>query len=173
MNAQEWELQKLDGQERHDTCSERRSWSVRRIALRAGIVTGALVTIILGLRFIAVPVLLYFSPELDVSFFDLGLYGAYPQRWYRTIDLPSPTARVVRWNETCNDEVVLLSVGGPSLDYSGPLILDAKGEFVWTSDQYGASGNLKVQQYQGKDYLTFWAGEKLQESGQGMYYMVC
>ncbi|KAK4541627.1 hypothetical protein LTR36_007771 [Oleoguttula mirabilis] len=61
---------------------------------------------------------------------------------------------------------------GPSIDNPGPMILDTEGELVWTSDHFGHAANLKVQWYRGQDYLTFWAGEKLQESGQGVYYML-
>ncbi|KAK5116611.1 hypothetical protein LTR85_009236 [Meristemomyces frigidus] len=61
---------------------------------------------------------------------------------------------------------------GPSIVSPGPMILNTKGDLVWTSDQFGHASNLKVQRYRHQDYLTFWAGEKLQESGQGVYYML-
>ncbi|KAK5138449.1 hypothetical protein LTR08_000035 [Meristemomyces frigidus] len=46
------------------------------------------------------------------------------------------------------------------------------GDLVWTSDEFGHAANSKVQRYHQQDYLTFWAGEKLTESGQGVYYML-
>jgi hypothetical protein len=54
------------------------------------------------------------------------------------------------------------------------MILDMSGNLVWSvPSQYGdASANTKIQRYHGRDYLTFWVGEKLQESGLGRYYML-
>jgi hypothetical protein len=54
------------------------------------------------------------------------------------------------------------------------MILDMAGNLVWSAPgHYGEdSANTKIQRYEGHDYLTFWAGEKLQESGLGSYYML-
>ncbi|KAL1305497.1 hypothetical protein AAFC00_002372 [Neodothiora populina] len=52
------------------------------------------------------------------------------------------------------------------------MILDGEGNLVWMSDQFGAVMNLKSQQYQGKNYLTFWGGHRDASSGQGAYYML-
>jgi hypothetical protein len=67
-----------------------------------------------------------------------------------------------------------LSVGGQSVKDVGPMILDMTGNLVWSAPgQYGeATANTKIQRYRGQDYLTFWAGEKLQESGLGSYFML-
>ena len=81
---------------------------------------------------------------------------------------------MVQTDSSCSDGLVLLSVGGQSVAAGGPMILDMYGNLVWSAPgQYGdASANTKIQRYRGQDYLTFWAGEKLQESGLGSYYML-
>ncbi|RMY77547.1 hypothetical protein D0862_13542 [Hortaea werneckii] len=173
MNNRQWELQELGpsklDQKQH---AGRQRNSLWRVATITGAIAGCLVAIILLLRFLAVPLLVYLAPRLDLTFYDWGLYGAYPTQWYQSIDLAAPCARTVQWNDTCSDGLVMLSLSGPGMDYAGPMILDHQGELVWTTQDFGAAGNLKVQQYDGEDYLTFWAGEKLQESGQGKYYML-
>lgn len=173
MNDRQWELQELGPSKLdHKQHAGRQRSSLGRAATITGAIAGCLVAIILLLRFLAVPLLVYLAPRLDLTFYDWGLYGAYPTQWYQSIDLAAPCARTVQWNDTCSDGLVMLSLSGPGIDYAGPMILDHQGELVWTTQDFGAAGNLKVQQYDGEDYLTFWAGEKLQESGQGKYYMV-
>ncbi|KAI7657621.1 hypothetical protein KC319_g9469, partial [Hortaea werneckii] len=174
MNDRQWELQELGPSKLdHEQHIGRQRSSPWRVATITGAVAGCLVAIILLLRFLAVPLLVYLAPRLDLTFYDWGLYGAYPTQWYQSIDLAAPCARTVQWNDTCSDDLVMLSLSGPGMmDYAGPMILDHQGELVWTTQDFGAAGNLKVQQYAGEDYLTFWAGEKLQESGQGKYYML-
>lgn len=131
-----------------------------------------LLVVLLSLRYLAVPLLVLLAPGLDIRFYDLATYGAYPEQSYVTINQTSPRTTVVQWDSSCDDGLVLLAMDGPSIDSPGPMILDKRGDLVWTSDHFGHAANLKVQRYRGQDYLTFWAGEKLQESGQGMYYMV-
>lgn len=49
------------------------------------------------------------------------------------------------------------------------------GTLIWTTNQYyGQVYNLQVQEYKGKKYLTFWAGnDSVGGHGVGKYYMVC
>ncbi|KAH9828456.1 Arylsulfotransferase (ASST) [Teratosphaeria destructans] len=124
-------------------------------------------------RFVIVPLLVLLCPDLDIWFYSTAVYGLYPERSYVSSDLTSPDVHMVRWDPVCEASgFTLLAMDGPSIDKLGPMVLDARGDLVWTSDQYGHAANLKVQTYQGQNYLTFWAGEKLEESGQGQYYMV-
>lgn len=129
---------------------------------------------LIALRYLCVPLLEYAYPDSHGLILDSGIYGAYPVRKYASTDLVSPQANVVQADNSCADGLVLLSVGGQSVKEGGPMILDMSGNLVWSAPgQYGeASANTKIQQYRGRDYLTFWAGEKLQESGLGRYYML-
>jgi hypothetical protein len=54
------------------------------------------------------------------------------------------------------------------------MILDSRGQLVWqsTEEAFAAAANLKVQQYRGEEYLTFWAGKKAGSQGKGKFYMV-
>jgi hypothetical protein len=128
----------------------------------------------LVLRYLCVPLLEYTYPGSRTSLLDSGIHGAYPLREYVSTDLTSPEANVVLSDYSCADGLVLLSVGGQSVKDGGPMILDMSGNLVWSAPgQFGdASANTKIQQYHGEDFLTFWAGEKLQESGLGSYYML-
>ena len=129
---------------------------------------------LITLRCLCVPLLEYGYPDGHGLLLDSGIYGAYPMRKYVSTDLVSPQANVVQADKSCADGLVLLSVGGQSVKEGGPMILDMSGNLVWSAPgQYGdASANTKIQRYRGQDYLTFWAGEKLQESGLGRYYML-
>jgi hypothetical protein len=127
-----------------------------------------------ALRYLFVPLLVYTFPESQTCLLDSGLYGAYPMRKYASTNLTSPQANVIESDDSCVDGLVLLSVGGQSVKDGGLMILDMAGNLVWSAPgQYGeATANTKIQRYRGQDYLTFWAGEKLQESGLGSYLML-
>jgi hypothetical protein len=129
---------------------------------------------IVVLRYLCVPTLEYTYPSSHTALLDSGIYGAYPLMEYVSTDLTSPKANVVLSDYSCADGLVLLSVGGQSVTDGGPMILDMSGNLVWSAPgKFGdASANTKIQRYHGEDYLTFWAGEKLQESGLGSYYML-
>lgn len=126
------------------------------------------------LKYLCVPLLEYAYPTSHTYLLDIGIYGAYPLRKYFSTNLTSPQANVIRSDSSCADGLVLLSIGGQSVKDGGPMILDMSGNLVWSAPgQYGdASANTKIQRYRGRDYLTFWAGEKLQESGLGRYCML-
>ncbi|KAF2167955.1 hypothetical protein M409DRAFT_22100 [Zasmidium cellare ATCC 36951] len=118
------------------------------------------------------PILAFVFPSLGSTFFDLGVYGLYPTQQYISFDLLGPQARRVRWDDRCDNGYLLMTPNGPSVERPGPMMLDAKGELVWMSDDFGATANLKVQRYKGEDYLTLWSGEKAATSGKGVYFMI-
>lgn len=118
-------------------------------------------------RYLCVPLLEYTYPESRKFLLDSGIYGAYPSKKYVSTNLASPQANVVQTDDSCADNLVLLSVGGQSVTDGGPMILDMSGNLVWSAPgQYGdASANTKIQRYRGRDYLTFWAGENCRNRG--------
>lgn len=118
------------------------------------------------------PLAAFLIPSLDPFIFDLGVFGAYPTIQYLSFDLLGPQARQIAWDEKCDQGLVLLTPNGPGVDRPGPMILDSKGEMIWRSDDFGATANLKVQRYQGEDYLTLWSGQKAATSGKGVYFML-
>jgi len=135
-----------------------------------GAVTLTLLLVVL--EQLAVPVLLWIAPQLETPFYDYGFFGAYRTTKYHSFDLQSPKASIVKWEESCSNGYIFIDPNGPSVDHRGPTILNAKGELVWTSDQFETTTNLKIQHYQGQDYLTFWSGQKAKTMGTGSYYMV-
>lgn len=55
----------------------------------------------------------------------------------------------------------------------GGVILDAVGDLVWRQiDQGGDTQDLRVQEYFGEKYLTFWVGEEIGGRKQGSWFMV-
>lgn len=57
------------------------------------------------------------------------------------------------------------------------MILDGDGNLVWTdhfSNKFGGQAyDLRVQNYRGEEYLTFWLGDdRVRGHGAGHYYMV-
>nr|POE73031.1 hypothetical protein CFP56_30970 [Quercus suber] len=120
----------------------------------------------------AVPVILIFVPTLETFFYDLGAFGAYRSQSFHSFNLTAPQTSIVKWEESCDHGIVFLDLNGPSVNHPGPLILDSKGQMIWTTDEYGVTINSKVQRYKGENYLTFWAGHKEGSSGRGNYYML-
>lgn len=121
---------------------------------------------------IFVPLAVWFAPQLERPFYDLGFFGPYRLQNYVSFNLTSPQGSIVQWDDSCDNGYIFLDPSGPSPKHRGPLIVDAKGNLVWTSDQFETTTNLKLQQYKGEEYLTFWSGQKAQTQGTGSYYML-
>lgn len=118
------------------------------------------------------PILSWVIPSLEVPFYDLAVYGAYPEQDYVSFKTPSSQPNLLRWDEQCDTGYVLVSLNGASIAHPGPSIYDARGGLVWTTEEYGIALNLRVQKYKDQDVLTFWAGEKAATSGKGSYYIL-
>lgn len=127
---------------------------------------------LLAVHQLVLPVVGWIFPSLESTFFDLAVYGGYPQRNYVSHNLTSPDLQQVRWDDKCDNGFIFISPQGKSVEHPGPMILDARGNLVWQTDQYGQAMNLKVQEYKGEKYLTFWAGHRGSSFGYGNYYMV-
>lgn len=126
----------------------------------------------LTLSHVVIPLLVWLSPTFNPTLYDLGLYGAYPSRSYLSNDLTTPRVTRFRSDPSCERGFVFLTVNGDSVERGGPMILDYNNEIIWKGEGYQATTNLKVQTYQGKQYLTFWSGHKAGTLGRGVYYMV-
>jgi len=121
---------------------------------------------------LVLPLVAFVIPALETPFFGWGVYGTYPTQQYTSFALEGPRAQHLRWNAQCDQGLVLMTPNGPSVERPGPMILDAQGELVWMSDDFGPTANLKMQHYNGENYLTFWSGEKAATSGKGVYFMM-
>lgn len=144
---------------------------LRLAALLVAAVAGLLVALLAVHQFV-LPVVGWIFPSLESTFFDLAVYGGYPQRSYFSHNLTSPDLQQVKWDDKCDNGFIFISPQGKSVEHPGPMILDARGNLVWQTDQYGQAMNLKVQEYKGEKYLTFWAGLRGSSFGYGNYYMV-
>jgi hypothetical protein len=110
---------------------------------------------------------------------DNGTYGYYPTWSYVTEpDITSPKTNWLKWDAECDDgRLYFISPKGWGLGNPGPMILDWKGDLVWSehfdNDFGGQAYNFQVQRYQGRDYLTFWTGDdRVRGHGAGSYIMV-
>lgn len=107
------------------------------------------------------------------KWYDIGLYGAYPGETYATFPLAAPRLSVPRWNKQCNDDyLTLLTPRGWAVPTPGPVILDARGNLVWMEERFGEVMDMKIQEYKGENYITFWSGIDDGTHGRGTYYMV-
>lgn len=98
----------------------------------------------------------------ELSWADLGLGSS--MRHYASFDLQSPVPQFLQSDARCEPGYVFFTPGGHS-----PMILDSKGDLVWTIESSAATQNFRVQRYRQQDYLTYWAGKPF---GPGYYYMV-
>ncbi|KAI0476261.1 Arylsulfotransferase-domain-containing protein [Xylariaceae sp. FL0804] len=108
--------------------------------------------------------------------YDLGYYGFWPQTQYKSFPLKSPLLNFPQWDEAqCGDDgLYTIGLKGKLVNSPGPMIIDSRGDLVWADDRYGTVTDLKVQEYRGKLYLTFWASPDGSHDGfgRGSYYML-
>lgn len=149
--------------------------TTRRLKLLGILLLGLLVlfTTLLTIHRGLLPLLAWIIPGLRRGFWDLAVYGAYPTEGYVSFGLRGPETNVVRWDETCDDGgLVLVSPYGPSTPHEGPMILDARGDLVYTTKSFATTMNFRMQRFRGKNCLTFWAGTKQGALGTGAYYIL-
>lgn len=102
-------------------------------------------------------------------------YGDYPFMSFKSTDLTSPVVRRMVDSPQCYDgRYMFYSPRGVAPDLPAPMILDDKGDLVWTKRCDGLQPyNFEIQEYQGKQHLTFWLGnDAVGGHGEGFYYMV-
>jgi len=110
---------------------------------------------------------------------DNGTFGYSPSRTFVTEDgISAPHTNWLQWDQQCDDgKFYFLTPKGWSISQPGPMILDWRGELVWSkhfdNEWGGQAYDLMVQHYQGQDYLTFWTGDdQIRGHGSGAYMMV-
>lgn len=116
------------------------------------------------------------SPNL----YDWGFYGLYPKTTFKSYELDAPRLNFLTWDEQCDDGYYLLSPRGSIVSSPAPVILDGRGNLVWTTEgtTFGKGRGItdfKVQMYQGKPHLTLWGGVDgvHHRYGAGCYFIVC
>ncbi|KAG4441066.1 hypothetical protein IFR05_003420 [Cadophora sp. M221] len=110
----------------------------------------------------------------SLNAYDLGFYGVYPTQNYVSLGHPTPWAQISQWDPQCDNDgsLILLSPRGVNVPNPGPVILDPRGNLVWSEGKFGQAMNLQVQRYKGEDFLTFWSGTSHGPHSNGSYYML-
>lgn len=110
---------------------------------------------------------------------DNGNFGYYPSRTFMTgDDIIAPQTNWLQWDQQCDDgNFYFLTPKGWSISQPGPMILDSRGDLVWSKhfdNKWGGQAyDLMVQHYQGQEYLTLWTGDdQIRGHGSGAYMMV-
>ncbi|CAM1508984.1 Fc.00g027230.m01.CDS01 [Cosmosporella sp. VM-42] len=135
------------------------------------LVLGIIGTAYLGLQFGAVYFQLY--GQTDSTWHTLGWSGHTPSTRYLSFDESVPTIDFLRQDSRCSQENILLSPRGPSVDGLGGIILDAAGDLVWWQTvTKGQTQDLRVQEYYGEKYLTYWAEEEHGGYKRGSWFMM-
>ncbi|KAK4544321.1 hypothetical protein LTR36_004212 [Oleoguttula mirabilis] len=116
-------------------------------------------------------------PPYDAKL-DKGSHGYYPVHPFITSPLTAPQTNFVQWSPDCNDGLhYFITPKGWSVSKPGPMILAGDGSMVWSehfANGFGGQAyDLKVQKYQGEEFLTFWLGDDtVRGHGAGQYYML-
>lgn len=106
------------------------------------------------------------------TLYDWGYYGGYPRLSYESFGAQSPLPNLVQTSRRCDDGYLFVEPRGHFVDTPGPVILDTNGNLVWMQTRWGQVMDVKVQKFQGKDYITFWHGSDSGTFGTGQYVMV-
>ena len=143
-----------------------------RLLLWAVIVVAGAFALYFSISYVAIPLLVWLSPTLNPTLYELGFYGGSPSQTYVSNGLSSPRISTRKYDDACDRGYTFLSFNGDSIQTKGPAILNADNELIWKAEQFGASTNVKLQNYKGEQFLTFWAGHKSGSKGRGVYYLV-
>ena len=112
-------------------------------------------------------------PYLADPSYERGAYGSYPSQSFLSSDLIAPRLNVLKDSPKCQDGLfIFMAPRGKALT-STPMILDSHRNLVWSTKEYDNVYNLRVQRYQGENFITFWTGEdQVRGHGAGEYYVV-
>jgi hypothetical protein len=101
-------------------------------------------------------------------------FGSYPYKTFESSDLMSPVLRRPYDSPHCyDDNYIFLAPRGYEVPHPAVMIMNNAGEMIWEHYVEGQGYNLKVQEYQGEQVLTFWVGDdSIGGHGEGDYYMV-
>ncbi|CAD0111275.1 unnamed protein product, partial [Aureobasidium uvarum] len=113
------------------------------------------------------------SSSWESTAYEWGLLGRYPQQSFKSSPLQPPQMNTVRWDERCAQGYTLLSLRGTMVSSPAGIMLDGNGDLIWMDSKFGPYVmNLKVQEYKGERYITFWSGDIGPGFGLGTYYML-
>ena len=97
-------------------------------------------------------------------------YGVTPNQTYKSVKLQSPLLRVGTFNKTQLDPdlpYIFAGIEGPDGRYA-PMIFRADDlSLVYKDDYTQAVGNVRVQQYMGRQFMTYWVGTFAGGHGNG------
>lgn len=115
-------------------------------------------------------------PFLNDQKFENGEYGAYPMQRFYSSNAVAPRLNILSTHSSCDDgSYTMFNPRGNAVpdEARGPMILDSRGNMVWTVTGYEQTYDLMVQEHKGKRYLTFWSGnDAIGGHGNGQYIMV-
>ena len=144
-----------------------------RIALACICVVIGLLLTTLFIHQLVFPVLAIFVPQLRTTFYDLAVYGGAPAKTYYSFDSQSLEISVLQWHDRCDDGgQIVIGPYGDWWETPGPMILDSRGNLIWTTRDYDVVTNVQIQEYRGEQFITFWAGTKEGAKGKGAMYML-
>ncbi|KAJ5546578.1 hypothetical protein N7494_004163 [Penicillium frequentans] len=132
-----------------------------------------LITLIVALRFLALPNLQRLHLQIGVSLFDDGFYGFYPTRKYVSFEYESPAVELATWSPRCSNDYTFMAPHGNAVENPGAMILDSLGNLVWMmKPRSDKIQDFRVQEYLGEQYLTYWHGKADGGHGRGAWSML-
>ncbi|KAF2161150.1 hypothetical protein M409DRAFT_69991 [Zasmidium cellare ATCC 36951] len=130
----------------------------------------------LALLFLSTICLADVTPFYANDKYNKGSFGKYVTQTFKSNPEVTavPIINFMKAFTNCDDGSYLFVAPRGAVAPSTPMILDMRGSPIWASTKrYGQVYNLQVQQYKGKDYLTFWGGnDAVGGHGIGEYFML-
>ncbi|KAF2227585.1 ASST-domain-containing protein [Elsinoe ampelina] len=100
--------------------------------------------------------------------------GPYSFSEYHTTDLPCPTIRSTYDCPACaNGLFSFITPRGYSISSPSVAIYDDRSQLVWLKETDGQAYDLKVQEVEGRQYLTYWTGDdRVRGHGSGEWVVL-
>lgn len=116
-----------------------------------------------------VPLVLADHPVYTGSSYQDIEYGLYPNQSYESSNLTTPVFQVntAATEDASNNSHVFISPRGTAVKQISPMIFNSDDlSLVWAAPEYGTTFGVRVQEFNGSDYITFWRGT-IKGSGYG------
>ena len=128
----------------------------------------ALLLLISPIAQVGADVVLPSAAKFEDEIYNAGEFGSKPNQTYYSSPLVSPLFLINTWNEAAMTNATHILVS-PTVAHQSrsPMVFSAKDLSLVYADPVRGGSNPQLQEFNGKEYVTFWTGSDMKGWGTG------